>query len=242
MSFFPGLVTAFMTGTDLKFQSNGRKPGMHRIDSTDDIAEGLLALSRIDARLPRVIELAGPVPLRRKPPGYAALAEIILSQMVSKASANALWRKLESAAGAITPDAILALSPEDLRQAGLSRAKAETLCRVGEAVIAGDLDLEHLCGLDARAAIRTMTAIKGVGPWTAEVYLLFCAGHPDVFPAGDVALQSAAAHALRMEDRPSSRNLALLSEGWSPWRGVAARLLWAYYAAVMRRDATPVEA
>jgi len=215
---------------------------MRRIDSTDDIAEGLLALGRSDVRLARVIELAGPVPLRRKPPGYAALAEIILSQMVSKASASALWRKLEATAGEISPEAILAISPEDLREAGLSRAKAETLCRVGEAVLAGDLDLEHLCNLEARAAIRAMTAIKGVGPWTAEVYLLFCAGHPDVFPAGDVALQSAAGHALGMEARPSQRDLAILSEGWSPWRGVAARLFWAYYAAVMRRDATPVDA
>lgn len=215
---------------------------MRRIDSTDDIAEGLLALGRSDARLARVIELAGPVPLRRRPPGYAALAEIILSQMVSKASASALWRKLESAAGVITPEAILALSADDLRQAGLSRAKAETLCRVGEAVLAGDLDLEHLCSLEARAAIRSMTAIKGVGPWTAEVYLLFCAGHPDVFPAGDVALQSAAGHAMGMQTRPSQRDLAVMSEGWSPWRGVAARLFWAYYATVMRRDATPVDA
>jgi DNA-3-methyladenine glycosylase II len=242
MSFFAGLVTGFMAGLRLRSQTKCRKPGMRRIDSTDDIAEGLMVLGRSDARLARVIELAGPVPLRRKPPGYAALAEIILSQMVSKASASALWRKLERAAGEISPEAILGLSPEAMREAGLSRAKAETLCRVGSAVIGGELDLEHLCNLEARAAIRAMTAIKGVGPWTAEVYLLFCAGHPDVFPAGDVALQSAAGHALGMEARPSQRDLAVLSEVWSPWRGVAARLFWAYYAAVMRRDATPVDA
>jgi DNA-3-methyladenine glycosylase II len=239
---FRGPRHRFMTEPDLRSQTKRRKPGMRRIDSTDDIAEGLMALGRSDVRLARAIELAGPVPLRRKPPGYAALAEIILSQMVSKASANALWRKLEAAAGEICPEAILGLSPEALREAGLSRAKAETLCRVGQAVLDGELDLEHLCNLEARAAIRAMTAIKGVGPWTAEVYLLFCAGHPDVFPAGDVALQSAAGHALGMEERLSPRNLAALSEDWSPWRGVAARLLWAYYAAVMRRDATPVEA
>ena len=215
---------------------------MRRIDSLDDIADGLVELARTDLRLARVIELSGPVPLRRKPPGYAALAEIILSQMVSKASANALWRKLELAAGEITPSAVLALSPEALREAGLSRAKAETLTRVGEAVICGDLDLEHLCRLEGPAAIRAMTAIKGVGPWTAEVYLLFCAGHPDVFPAGDVALQSAAADILGLDSRPRPKDLYSMAEAWSPWRGVAARLLWAYYAAVMRRDATPVAA
>ena len=215
---------------------------MRRIDSIDDIAEGLVVLARADERLARAIELSGPVPLRRKPPGYAALAEIILSQMVSKASANALQRKLELVAGEISPAAILALSPEALREAGLSRAKAETLRRVGAAVLAGHLDLEHLCRLEGQAAISTMTSIKGVGPWTAEVYLLFCAGHPDVFPAGDVALQSAAADILGLDVRPQPRALYRLAEEWSPWRGVAARLLWAYYAAVMRRDAVPVEA
>lgn len=213
---------------------------MRRIDSVEDIAAGLAGLAQCDARLARAIELSGPVPLRRRPPGYAAFAEIILSQMVSKASAAALQRKLELAAGEISPAAILALSPDALRGAGLSRAKAETLCRVGEAVLAGELDLDQLCQLDGREAISRMVAIKGVGLWTAEVYLLFCAGHPDVFPAGDVALQSAAADILGLEARPNPRVLSALAEPWSPWRGVAARLLWAYYAAVMRRDATPL--
>ena len=215
---------------------------MRLIDSADDIAEGLSVLAARDPRLARAIDLAGSVPLRRKPPGYAALAEIILSQMVSKASARALWQKLELATGEISAATVLKLSPDDLQAAGLSRAKAETLQRVGEAVIAGELDLERLCGLDGKAAIRKMTAIKGVGPWTAEVYLMFCAGHPDIFPAGDVALQSAAAEVLGLESRPQSRLLSSLAEPWSPWRGVAARLLWAYYAAAMRRDATPLGA
>ncbi|OCW58295.1 DNA-3-methyladenine glycosylase family protein [Hoeflea olei] len=213
---------------------------MRRIDSAEDIAEGLVALAGRDPRLARVIPLAGPVPLRRKPPGYAALAEIILSQMVSKASANALWRRLELAAGEISPATVTGLSAEALRAAGLSRAKAETLQRVGNAVLSGDLDLDDLCGLDGREAIATLTAIKGLGPWTAEVYLLFCAGHPDVFPAGDVALQSAAAHALGLESRPRPGQLAEVALQWSPWRGVAARLLWAYYAQAMRRDALPL--
>ncbi|MCY0092466.1 DNA-3-methyladenine glycosylase family protein [Hoeflea ulvae] len=213
---------------------------MRRIDNMDDIAEGLAALAQADPRLARAIKLAGPVPLRRKPPGYAALTEIILSQMVSKASANALWRKLELAAGEISPAAVLALSDAQLRAAGLSRAKAETVRRVGEAVLGGALDLEHLCGLEGREAIERLTVIKGLGPWTAEVYLLFCAGHPDIFPAGDVALQSAAAHLMGLEVRPQTRVLADLAQDWSPWRGVAARLLWAYYAQAMGRDATPL--
>ena len=213
---------------------------MRRIDSADDIAEGLRALAQCDARLAHAITVAGPVPLRRRPPGFAALVEIILSQMVSKASANALWRKLELAAGEISPESILDLSAESMRAAGLSRAKAETLQRVGEVVLAGELDFERLCVLDGQEAIVAMTAIKGVGQWTAEVYLLFCAGHQDIFPAGDVALQSAAAHVLGLDVRPRSKALMELARPWSPWRGVAARLLWAYYAEVMRRDAAPL--
>ncbi len=215
---------------------------MRRIDSALDVEAGLAALAKADSRLAKAIDVAGPVPLRRKPPGYAALAEIIMSQMVSKASANALWTKLEAAAGDINPEAILRLSPEAHRAAGLSKAKAETLCRVSEALLAGDLDLEELCAVDVDQAIAAMTAIKGVGPWTAEVYLLFCAGHPDVFPAGDVALQNAAAEILGLDARPQPKALYRLTEQWSPWRGVAARLLWAYYASVMRRDATPLGA
>lgn len=215
---------------------------MRRIDSTEDIADGLAALARRDARLARAISVAGPVPLRRKAPGYAALAEIVLSQMVSKASAAALWRRLEEEAGEISPPAVLALSPDALRAAGLSRAKAETLQRVAAAVLAGELDLDHLCVLDAEAAIGQMTAIRGIGPWTAEVYLLFCAGHPDILPSGDVALQSAAAHVMGLDARPGAKALSALAESWSPWRGVAARLLWAYYAEIMRRDAAPLQA
>jgi DNA-3-methyladenine glycosylase II len=213
---------------------------MRLIETAADVEDGLGNLARIDPRLGRVIAIAGPVPLRRQPPGFTALAEIILSQMVSKASANALWRRLQAAAGEITPEAVLRLSPEALASAGLSRAKAGTLHRIAEAVIAGELDLERLCTTDGREAIAAMTCIKGVGPWTAEVYLLFCAGHPDVFPAGDVALQAAAAHALDLGERPTPRALYQLAEHWSPWRGVAARLLWAYYATVMRRDAVPI--
>ncbi|PWV98070.1 DNA-3-methyladenine glycosylase II [Hoeflea marina] len=213
---------------------------MRRIDSEDDIRDGLEGLLGADPRLARVIDQAGRVPLRRSQPGYAALTEIILGQMVSKASAGALWRKLQLATGGVTPEAILSLDPATARAAGLSAAKAATLDRVARAVVFGGLDLDRLCTVPAPEAMAALTSIKGVGPWTAEVYLLFCAGHVDIFPSGDVALQSAAAHALGLDGRPAPRALALIAEAWSPWRGVAARLLWAYYAAHMRRDAAPL--
>ncbi len=216
------------------------------IETHDDIAEGLSALAEIDPRLVPVIAQAGPVPLRRKPAGFAALTEIILSQMVSKASAAALQAKLEARIGVITPQGVLSLDDGAARAVGLSRAKTETLRRIAESLVIAEaserLDLDHLCACPVGEAIAQMTAIKGVGPWTAEVYLLFCAGHRDVFPSGDIALQSAAQHALGLENRPSARQLARIAESWSPWRGVAARLLWAHYASAMKRDATPLGA
>jgi len=213
---------------------------MRRIETADDIAAGLAALARADPGLKSMIDRAGPVPLRRRPAGYRALAEIVLSQMVSKASADALWRKLETASGGVSPKSVLALDPALARAAGLSGAKDATLRRLAAAVVGGQLDLDGLCRVPSPDAVSAMTAIKGIGPWTAEVYLLFCAGHPDVFPAGDVALQNAAAHGLALNGRPSARALAGIAQGWAPWRGVAARLLWAYYATHMRREATPI--
>jgi DNA-3-methyladenine glycosylase II len=213
---------------------------MRIIRTHEDIEAGLAGLVMLDARLEHVIDKAGPVPLRRTDPGYRGLANIIVSQMVSKASAAAIWNRMEASLGEISADAVLALDDEDCRRFGLSRAKADTLRRVAAAAIAGEIDLDAICNAEAVKAIHELTAIKGIGRWTAEVYLLFCAGHPDVFPAGDVALQNAIGHALGLELRPTASEVDSLAGGWSPWRSVAARLFWAYYAQEMRRDALPV--
>ncbi|MGN7750355.1 DNA-3-methyladenine glycosylase family protein [Sinorhizobium sp. 22678] len=213
---------------------------MRIIRTHEDIEAGLAGLVMLDARLEHVIDKAGPVPLRRTDPGYRGLANIIVSQMVSKASAAAIWNRMEASLGEITADAVLALDDEDCRRFGLSRAKADTLRRVAAAATAGEIDLDAICNAEAVKAIHELTAIKGIGRWTAEVYLLFCAGHPDVFPAGDVALQNAIGHALGLELRPTASEVDSLAGGWSPWRSVAARLFWAYYAQEMRRDALPV--
>ena len=205
------------------------------IEGPDDIEAGLAALAELDPRLVPVIEKAGPVPLRRQPPGFEGLAQIVVAQMVSKASAAALWSRLLEAAPACAPDRVAALTDDQCRAVGLSRAKEKTLKLAAEAVLEKRLDPHELCRLPARDSIAAMTAIKGIGPWTAEVYLLFCAGHGDIFPAGDVALQSAAGHALGYAERPSQQALRRIAEAWQPWRGVAARLLWAYYATAMRR-------
>lgn len=213
---------------------------MHRIETLDDIAVGLEALLIADPCLVAVRDAAHPVPLRRTKPGFESLASIIVSQQVSTASAAAIWARLNSVINPLTPENYIKAGEEAWRAGGLSRPKQKALLAVAQAVASGAVDLDGLCDLSAEDASSAMTAIKGVGPWTAEIYLLFAAGHPDIFPAGDVALQAAVAHAFSHEVRPNPKTLRLLSQDWAPWRGVAARLFWAYYAAIKGRDATPL--
>ncbi len=211
---------------------------MRRIVTLEDVGRGLEELSVIDPRLARVREMAGEVPLRLSEPGFRSLASIIVAQQVSRASADAIFGRLERLVDPLTPQAILAAGESVFRDAGLSRPKQRGLLAVAQAVAAG-LDLDRLCGLDAGEAMTLMTAVSGIGPWTAEVYLLFAAGHPDIFPARDVALQTAVDHALGIEPRPAEKALAAIAESWSPWRGVAARLFWAYYRELKGREAVP---
>ncbi|RCS23768.1 DNA-3-methyladenine glycosylase 2 family protein [Phyllobacterium salinisoli] len=213
---------------------------MRRIDTLDDIEEGVRALVAADARLAPIHAMVTAVPLRRSMPGFESLASIIVAQQVSTASAAAIWARLKTHVDPLTPENYLGRGEEAWRLAGLSRPKQSTLAHVSKAVLSGELDLLDLCALPAEEAIATMTAIKGIGPWTAEVYLLFAAGHPDVFPAGDVALQSAVGHAFGHESRPGAADLRAFAEAWSPWRGVAARLFWAYYATIRGREAAPM--
>lgn len=211
---------------------------MRRISSIDDINRGLDQLCAIDPRLGAVREKAGEVPLRLSEPGFASLASIIVSQQVSTASARAIFGRFSTLVDPLTPEALLAAGEEVFRTAGLSRPKQRTLLAVARAAADG-LDLHGLCRLDAREAMAAMVGIPGIGPWTAEVYLLFAAGHPDIFPARDVALQSAVGHALGIDPRPGEKALIRLAESWAPWRGVASRLFWAYYRNTRGRDGAP---
>ena len=186
-----------------------------------------------------MVDAAGPGPLRKLPTGYEGLAGIIVSQMVSRASADAIWGRLQSLVGTVTPAAILGRSIEELRGVGLSGAKESTL-RLLAAACAGGLDLDRTATLPAEDAIKEMTALKGVGLWTSEVYLLFAAGHPDIFPSGDVALRTAAGEAFGLSERPTDKALRSMSLDWQPERSIAARLLWAYYGRRHKRDAMPV--
>lgn len=211
---------------------------MQRIETTEHIALGLDALCHLDRRLEVVRAKAGDVPLRLSEPGFRSLASILVSQQVSRASADAIFGRLVALLDPLTPQAVLDAGEDIFRTAGLSRPKQRGLLAAARAVADG-LDLDGLCLLDAGEAHRLLTAIAGIGTWTADCYLLFAAGHPDIFPARDVALQTAVGHALAIDPRPGEKELLRLGESWRPWRGVAARLFWAYYRELRGREAAP---
>jgi len=201
------------------------------------LGEALEALRVKDRELvDRLVALGGPPPLRRREPGFAGLAAIIVSQQVSVASASAIFGRLETRLAPLDAVRIGEATDDELRACGLSGPKIRTLRALAEAVALGGLDLAGLASLDAEEARERLVAVKGVGPWTADIFLLFCLGHPDAFPAGDLALQEAARLALGLNARPDAARLERISERWRPLRGVAARMLWAYYRGVKKRS------
>lgn len=220
----------------LSVWKNTRAAALNRIDTIDDIRRGLKKLVAIDPRLAPVAAIAGELPLRRSPPGFASLVEIIVSQQVSTASAGAIFGRLSRLIDPLTPGAMLAAGEDIFRVAGLSRPKQRTMLAIARAVADDGLDLHDLCALGAQEAIGRLTPIHGIGPWTAQIYLLFCAGHGDIFPERDVALQAAVGDALDLKSRPGEKELARIAESWSPHRGVAARLFWAYYRQMRGRE------
>ena len=210
------------------------------ITSPADVAFGLSELIALDPRLAPLARRLAPLPLRLAEPGFAGLAHIVVSQMVSRASAEAIWGRITAASdGPLSAEAYLALDADVVAGLGLSRAKASTLALAARAVVSGALDLSAITGLEGPEAVARLTALKGIGPWTAEVYLMFCGGHADIFPAGDVALRAAVGDAFGHEARPGIRQVAEIAEAWRPWRSVAARLFWAHYAARTGREAAP---
>ncbi len=194
-------------------------------------AEGLAALAAADADFARVLPRLGELPERRIEPGLAGLLRVIVGQQVSVLAARAIWARLEASVGAAgEAGAWLAADPERLRGCGLSRQKLAYLLNVATAVADG-LDLDALAGESDHAFIAALTRIKGVGRWTAENYLLFALDRPDVWPAHDLALAEAVRRLKGLSERPSWRQLDAHAEPWRPWRGIAARALWRFYAA-----------
>ena len=202
-------------------------------------AEALAALDHLDAAFMATIRAAGDLPrLRRREPGFAGLAQIIVSQQVSTASANAIFGRLQARLPVLVARAILVTSDEDLRSCGLSAPKIRTLRAIAEAVRDGHLDFGALAEAEAETAHTTLCAIKGIGPWTADIFLLFCLGHGDAWPVGDLALQEGARLALGLATRPDAKALLAIGERWRPLRGVVAHCLWAHYSHRRARPAT----
>lgn len=200
------------------------------------LVQHLASLLQLDPRLSKVHSIAGAFQPRIGMPGFAGLARIVCGQQVSVASANAIWGRLEAQPGASKPEGFLSLGEEGLRGVGLSRGKYLTLKTLAEKIVAGDLDFDALEGLPADEAIAELTAHKGIGPWTAEIYLMFCAGHPDIFPAGDLALQKAVGDAFNIDPHPDRRALIAIAAKWAPYRATAALLFWRFYAARRSRE------
>ena len=210
------------------------------IDSECDIRTGVRALRRKCAVMRRLHDAAGDPPLRRRPAGFEGLARIIVGQQVSVASATAIWTRTAAVCQPFEPRRLLSMSDRKLAGAGLSRAKIRALRAIAAACSDG-LDLEGLIERSDEAIHAALTDVSGIGPWTADVYIMFCIGRADAWAPGDLALQVATQRALGLDQRPGAGELLRIAERWRPWRGVAARLLWAYYARVRSRsDAVPV--
>jgi len=212
-------------------------PPAHRLIAGEaDLQEGMAALGALDPRWQALIDRVGLPPLRRREGGFAGLCAIIVAQQLSVQSARAVWTRVDAKFGPVTPERILAASSEELGLAGLTRPKQRAMRAAAQAVIDRTLDFAALEQATPRQVHDALTAISGIGPWTADIYLLFSLGHGDGFAAGDLAIQEAARHAFGLATRPTARELEALAETWRPWRGVAARLLWAYYAVLKNRQ------
>ncbi|MGD9805032.1 MAG: DNA-3-methyladenine glycosylase [Hyphomicrobiaceae bacterium] len=198
------------------------------IETEDDLKDGIRALRRKCAIARLMHDAAGMPPMRRRPAGFEGLARIVVGQQLSVASAAAIWGRTAAIIDPFEAAHLQLVPDEPLRAAGLSAGKVRTLRAIAEA-IQGGLDLEGMGSMSEEDVHAALTAVTGIGPWTADVYIMFCLGRADGFPAGDLALQVALQMAAGLEARPSAKELALFAERWRPWRGVAAHLLWAYY-------------
>jgi DNA-3-methyladenine glycosylase II len=224
----------------LKTSNMNRDHPLCSIDTEADIAAGLERLIAADPRLAPIAAVAGPLPLRRRPGGFAGIAGIVVSQQLSTASAAAIWGRLTTAYDPLSPQRLIKARADRLAGLGLSRPKIRALKEIARAIVGGALDCDALPAMPADAAHAALCAVHGIGPWTADVYLLFCLGHADAWPAGDLAIQESARLAFGLPERPNAKETVALAQPWRPWRGVAARLLWAYYRARKQRDAVPI--
>ena len=191
--------------------------------------EGLQALIERDADIARAFQLAGQPAPRKRPPGFASLLRIIVNQQVSRHAGQACWRPLEDGLGDVSPKSVLGRPERRLRTLGLSRAKARYARALAGMVVSREIDLNGLKRLDDDAARAELTRVPGIGRWTADIYLMFALGRPDVWPAGDLALAVAAERLLGRQRPPRPKGKETIGHAWRPWRTAAALMLWHFY-------------
>lgn len=214
---------------------------MPRIIETEaDIAEGAKALAAACEHMAGVYDVTGLPPLRRRASGFGGLARIITGQQLSIASAGAIWGRVEKAVQPMEPESWLRKRSTTLRKCGLSASKVTTVSAIAKAITNNELDMDALAKADEELVKQQLTALKGVGPWTADIYIMFCLGRADGWAPGDLALRYAVQDATGAEEMPSFADMEEIAENWRPWRSVAARMLWAYYAIQRtQKDAQP---
>ena len=212
------------------------------IHTEADLDGAITRLIGVDPRFAAVLSSAGRPPLRRCADGFAGLASIVVSQQLSTASAKAICGRLTQAVDPFEPAGMLRARSAKLARAGLSAPKIRTLKAIAKAITRGELDLATLVQMPADEAHGVLTAVHGIGPWTADIYLLFCLGHADAWPAGDLALQEGARLLLALKTRPTAKQMGPLAEAWRPWRGAAACMLWSYYRWSKQREGAPIAA
>src|ERR1700761_1547903 len=206
------------------------------LNSQTDLEEAMHALLKLDPRLQPVFAVAGMPALRRREPGFVGLAHIVCGQQLSTASASAIWARLTAAFDPFDRDAVRRARADRLGRLGLSAAKIKTLKNLAREIATERLNLGVLANEDADAAHHTLVSLHGIGPWTADVYLLFCLGHGDAWPAGDLAVQEAVKIGLGLKTRPTPKEMAIIAEPWRPMRGAAAPLWWTYSRAIKKRE------
>lgn len=212
------------------------------LNSDDDLRAALARLIARDPRLVPVAAKAGIFSLRRREGGFAGLCAIVCGQQLSTASAAAIRDRLFAAFEPFHHDAVRKARADKLKRLGLSAAKIKSIRAIGKALSDGVIDLEAVGNMDADDAHAALVRLHGIGPWTADIYLLFCLGHADAFPAGDLAVQEAVRIAFNLRTRPDAKALTKIAQAWRPWRGVAAHLFWAYYHVVKRREGISLQA
>ncbi len=193
------------------------------------LLKGVRELAERDEDLAKIVSTYGPPPLWEREQGFHTLIHIILGQQVSLASAKAAYNRLEEAVNPLTPKNFLGLTDKELKQIGFSRQKTKYGRELANALLDGSLDLSGLGKLEDQEAKEQLMKVKGIGPWTADIYLLMALGRPDIWPKGDLALEVAIQRVKGWLKRPTPEEARKMSEEWRPWRAVAARLLWHFY-------------